>query len=76
MLAISIGLNAVSDHGTCTAVFVAVAAILGFSLSSIQTLGKISFLAWIGIVCILTASECPRQCVSHVLVSDNLPSQL
>lgn len=55
MLGISIGLNAVSSHGACTAIFVAVAAIIGFGLSSIQTLGKISFLAWIGLVCILTA---------------------
>lgn len=55
MLGISIGLNAVSDHGACTAIFVAVAAVIGFGLSSIQTLGKISFLAWVGLVCILTA---------------------
>lgn len=40
MLGISIGFNAVSSHGTCTAVFVAVAAVIGFGLSSIQTLGK------------------------------------
>ncbi|PNH45205.1 hypothetical protein VD0004_g2597 [Verticillium dahliae] len=47
MLGISIGLNAVSTHGTCTAVFVAVAAIVGFLFGSIQTLGRISWLAWI-----------------------------
>ncbi|KAJ5105035.1 amino acid transporter [Penicillium alfredii] len=55
MLSISIGLNAVSTHGACTAVFVVVAAILGFMLSSIQTLGRITWLAWVGLVCILTA---------------------
>lgn len=55
MLTISIALNAVSAHGTCTAVFVFVAAILGFGFGSIQTLGRISFLAWIGLVSILTA---------------------
>lgn len=55
MLTISIGLNAVSAHGTCTAVFVAVAAIIGFLLGSIQTLGRISWLAWIGLISILTA---------------------
>ncbi|KAM0417435.1 hypothetical protein ACHAPT_012584 [Fusarium lateritium] len=55
MLGISIGLNAVSTHGACTAVFVAVAAIVGFGLASIRTLGRISWLAWIGLVCILTA---------------------
>lgn len=56
MLGISIGLNAVSTHGTCTAVFVAVAAIVGFLFGSIQTLGRISWLAWIGLICILSSS--------------------
>lgn len=55
MLGISIGLNAVSTHGACTAIFVAVAAVLGGSLGSIRTLGRISWLAWVGLVCILTA---------------------
>ncbi|KAI1366245.1 putative amino acid transporter [Xylaria arbuscula] len=55
MLGISIALNAVSTHGACTAIFVAVAAIIGFSLSSIQTLGRISWLAWVGITTILVA---------------------
>ncbi|KIW45217.1 uncharacterized protein PV06_03619 [Exophiala oligosperma] len=55
MLGISIGLNAVSTHGACTAVFVAVAAIAGCGLGSIQTLGRISWLAWLGLTCILTA---------------------
>lgn len=55
MLGISIALNSLSTHGTCTAVFVAVAAIAGFALASIQTLGKISWLAWIGLAGILSA---------------------
>ncbi|OGM47158.1 amino acid transporter [Aspergillus bombycis] len=55
ILGISIGLNAVSTHGACTAIFVAVAAILGFACSSIRTLGKITWLAWIGLPCILIA---------------------
>ncbi|KAI0521535.1 putative amino acid transporter [Xylaria bambusicola] len=55
MLGLSIALNAVSLHGTCTAVFVAVAAIAGFGLSSIQTLGRITWLAWVGLSTILTA---------------------
>lgn len=55
MLGVSIGLNAVSTHGTCTAVFVAVAAAIGFSIASIRTLGKISALAWIGMFSILSA---------------------
>lgn len=58
MLGISIGLNSVSTHGACTAVFVAVAAIAGIGLGSIQTLGRITWLAWVGVTCILSASEC------------------
>ncbi|KAL4802254.1 transmembrane amino acid transporter protein-domain-containing protein [Aspergillus unguis] len=55
ILGLSIGLNAVSTHATCTAVFAAVAAIAGFLLASIRTLGKISWLAWVGLPCILVA---------------------
>jgi amino acid permease len=57
MLGISIGLNAVSSHATCTAVYVAVAAIVAFLFASIQTLGRISWLAWVGLFCILTSSK-------------------
>lgn len=57
MLGISIALNAVSSHATCTAVYVAVAAVIAFLFGSIQTLGRISWLAWIGLFCILTSSE-------------------
>ncbi|KAJ3524094.1 hypothetical protein NM208_g12188 [Fusarium decemcellulare] len=55
MLGISIGLNAVSTHAACTAAFVAVAAVAGFGFASIRTLGKIGWLAWVGLVCIMTA---------------------
>ena len=55
MIGISTALNAVSVHGTCTAVFVAIAAIIGFSCGSIQTLAKVSWIAWVGMFCILTA---------------------
>jgi len=55
MLGIATALNALSSHGACTAVFVAVAAIIGFGLASIQTLGRISWLAWIGVVSILSS---------------------
>lgn len=57
MLGIATALNALSSHGACTAVFVAVAAIIGFGLGSIQTLGRISWLAWIGVISILSASK-------------------
>ncbi|KAJ5099790.1 hypothetical protein N7532_006791 [Penicillium argentinense] len=59
MLGISIGLNAVSDHATCTAVYVAIAFIVSFVLGSIQTLGRISWIAWLGLFCILTSSMFP-----------------
>lgn len=57
MLGISTALNALSVHGACTAVFVAVAAVAGGALASIQTFGKIGGLAYVGIACILTASK-------------------
>ncbi|OLN87215.1 N amino acid transport system protein 3 [Colletotrichum chlorophyti] len=55
MLGASIALNSVSTHGACTAVFVAVAAIIGFGFGSIQTLGKITWFAWIGLICIMAS---------------------
>ncbi|KAJ5146366.1 uncharacterized protein N7515_000930 [Penicillium bovifimosum] len=55
MLGLSIALNAVSTHATCTAVYVAVAAVAGIIFASIRTLGRISWLAWIGLICILIA---------------------
>ncbi|OLN86262.1 N amino acid transport system protein 4 [Colletotrichum chlorophyti] len=55
MLSISIALNALSTHATCTAVFVAVAAVIGFSFSSMRTLGRISWLAWVGVTSIIVA---------------------
>lgn len=57
LLGVSIGLNAVSHHGTCTAVFVAVAAILGFLVSSVRTLSKMSWLAWVGMISIVAAGK-------------------
>jgi len=55
MLGISIALNSLSDHATCTAAYVAAAAGIGFALASIQTLGQISWLAWVGLFGILSA---------------------
>ncbi|KAL1884607.1 hypothetical protein Plec18167_002197 [Paecilomyces lecythidis] len=55
LLSISIALNAVSEHAVCTAIFVLVSAIIGFSLCSIRTLDRISAIAWIGVSCIVIA---------------------
>ncbi|ODN90831.1 hypothetical protein L198_06148 [Cryptococcus wingfieldii CBS 7118] len=51
----SIGLNAISLHATCTAVFVIVSTIVTFSLASIRTLGNISWLGWVGLTSIVAA---------------------
>jgi hypothetical protein len=57
MLGLSIGLNAMSTHGACTAVFVGVCAILVGLASSIQTMSKIAWLAYVGAASILAAGE-------------------
>lgn len=55
MLSLSIALNALSTHGACTAIFVAVAAISGWLLASIQTLDRVSWIAWVGLAGILSS---------------------
>jgi hypothetical protein len=57
MLSISIAFNAISTHGTCTAVFVAVAAIITFCLTSIRTLARMGWIAWVGLFSILGGSK-------------------
>ncbi|KAF4925883.1 N amino acid transport system protein [Colletotrichum fructicola] len=54
-IGLSTCLNALSKHGACTAIFVAVASVIGFVFGSIQTLGRISWLAWVGFSSILSA---------------------
>lgn len=55
IVAVSTALNAVSVHATCTAVFVAVSAIVGWLLCSIKTLGDITWLGWVGMISILAS---------------------
>ncbi|KAI7333070.1 hypothetical protein KC315_g4363 [Hortaea werneckii] len=55
ILSTSIGLNAVSTHGACTAIFVATMAIAAWIFASIRTLGKLSWLVWIGLSCVIVA---------------------
>lgn len=57
MLSISIALNALSEHGACTAVFVAVAFVAVMAVASVRTLGRIAWLAMVGVVCIIVAGE-------------------
>lgn len=53
-LGVSIALNAVSDHAICTVGFVAVAIVVVLLLASIQTLDRVSWLGWVGMVVSLT----------------------
>ncbi|EXA43637.1 hypothetical protein FOVG_08542 [Fusarium oxysporum f. sp. pisi HDV247] len=53
ILGISISFNALSMNGTCTATFVAVAAMIVFLCASIRTLGRISWLAWVGVISLM-----------------------
>lgn len=55
IVSISTAFNAVSIHATCTAVFIVVAAAVGWGLSSIRTLGQITWLGWVGMVSIMAA---------------------
>ncbi|KAF2164280.1 hypothetical protein M409DRAFT_67845 [Zasmidium cellare ATCC 36951] len=54
-ISVATGLDALSDHGVCNAVFIGVAAACGFFLASIETLSKISWIAWCGIFSILVS---------------------
>ena len=69
MLSLSVSLNALSVHGTCTAVFVAVAAVATALVSSIQTLGRIKLLGWAGVASILSAGEFEVEGASSALRS-------
>ncbi|KAF5980442.1 amino acid transporter [Fusarium coicis] len=46
----AIGLNALSDHGTCTVVFALVSAILITLFSSIRTFARLGWLTWFGFI--------------------------
>lgn len=55
LLSISIAFNAITAHGTCTVVFTVVAMILVAAIGSLRTYRMLSWLAWIGVICILAA---------------------
>ncbi|RJE19732.1 hypothetical protein PHISCL_07924 [Aspergillus sclerotialis] len=55
ILSISISLNALSSHAICTAIFMVIAAIIAFIFASIETLGRISWLAWVGSASIIVS---------------------
>ncbi|KAF3796925.1 hypothetical protein GCG54_00013100 [Colletotrichum gloeosporioides] len=56
MLASSVALNALSGHGACTMVFVAVAAAVAFLIGGgFRSLDKIAWVSWAGFGCIFVA---------------------
>ncbi|KAL1411741.1 hypothetical protein Q8F55_002707 [Vanrija albida] len=55
IVGVSTALNAMSSHGACTAIFLAVAAVAGFLLGSIRTLGKVSWVGWAGITSVMVS---------------------
>ncbi|KAJ9106704.1 hypothetical protein QFC20_004035 [Naganishia adeliensis] len=59
MLGFATGLNAIitKEKGICHVVYVLVGAILGFSVSSIQTLEKIGWFGWVGLAGILSSDR-------------------
>jgi hypothetical protein len=59
MLGFATGLNAIitKEKGICHVVYVLVGAILGFSVSSIQTLEKIGWFGWVGLIGILSSGK-------------------
>lgn len=55
IVSLSTGLNAVSTHGACTAVFVAVAAACGLIVGSVRTLGTVTWIGWAGLITLLAS---------------------
>lgn len=55
IVGLSTALNAISLHGTCTAVFVAVMAVAIYPFASLRTLGGVKWIGWVGLISILSA---------------------
>jgi amino acid permease len=56
MLTTSVAFNALSEHGACTMVFVAVACLASFVVGTgFRSLGKIAWLSWVGVAGIVFA---------------------
>ncbi|KAL4911713.1 transmembrane amino acid transporter protein-domain-containing protein [Aspergillus aurantiobrunneus] len=56
MLTTSVALNALSEHGACTMIFVAVACAAAFVLGTgLRSLEKVSWLSWVGVAGIIVA---------------------
>lgn len=62
LISVATGLDVLSGHKACTAVLIGGAAVLGFVLCSIETLNKISWVAWLGMIGILISRRsCPSE---------------
>ncbi|KAL1409560.1 hypothetical protein Q8F55_003545 [Vanrija albida] len=55
LISLSTALNALSTHGACTAVFVAVIAAFGFLCCSVRTLNHVAPIGWVGLFCLVTS---------------------
>ncbi|KAF2156364.1 putative amino acid transporter [Myriangium duriaei CBS 260.36] len=55
LITLTIGLNSLSLHGTCTAVFMVVAALASFVVGSQQTLDRLTWLAWLGLAGVISS---------------------
>ncbi|GAA6006488.1 uncharacterized protein JCM10292_003791 [Rhodotorula paludigena] len=54
-LGISVALNAISLHATCTAVYVAVAAVVTFPFASLRTMGSVKWVGWVGLASMIVS---------------------
>jgi amino acid permease len=55
LLGASTALNALSEHALCTAIFVFICAVVVAGIAAIQTLDKISWFTWVGVVGIFSS---------------------
>ncbi|OBT84380.1 hypothetical protein VE02_07880 [Pseudogymnoascus sp. 03VT05] len=56
MLTTSVALNALSDHGACTMVFVAVTCVAALVIgAAFRGLDKVAWISWVGVACIFAA---------------------
>ncbi|WOO80067.1 N amino acid transport system protein [Vanrija pseudolonga] len=55
MVSLSAALNAISSHAACTAIFIAAMAAVGFILGSIPTLSRITWIGWVGLICLMAS---------------------
>ncbi|WVQ73763.1 hypothetical protein IAR50_003343 [Cryptococcus sp. DSM 104548] len=55
MITTSLAFNAITNHATCTVVWAVITAVVTFGFASLQTLGKVSILGWIGFTSIMAA---------------------